>query len=120
MKKTWLTLLFVLVLIIAAPLTIPKFIDWNQYREKFEALISSNIGRTAEIKGNIELSILPSLSVKLANVKVANVEGASDSDLATIEGIELKVELAPLLRSDIIIKNLLLVRPTLNVEILAG
>ena len=59
LKKTFLIVGGVLVVLIAAVLIGPSLIDWNQYKEDFQAQAKAATGRDLTIKGDIKITVLP-------------------------------------------------------------
>ena len=116
MKKFLITTSLILTAIIATVLAAPNFIDWNQYRNELTAQANSITGRKIQIRGDIKISILPSLVLAIKDIHVANSPGATDSDLISINSLEVHLALAPLLTRSIQVKSLKLVDPVANIE----
>ena len=66
------------VLLIAAALVAPFFIDVNSYKPMILAEVKKATGRDLVIDGPIGLSILPVPKVSLTGVRFANVAGAKN------------------------------------------
>ena len=77
MKKLGFALLGLLVLLIAAVLVGPSFVDWNEHKGRFTAEVRELTGREIAIDGDISLSLLPTPALSAAKVRFANAEGGS-------------------------------------------
>ena len=99
-------------------LILPTFINWNQYREEITSQARNALSRELDIKGNIELAILPSPALVINDIHLANVEGTSAADMVTLKSLEVNVALIPLLGRNIQITSVRLVEPVVNLEIL--
>jgi uncharacterized protein involved in outer membrane biogenesis len=63
---------FVLILIAAAALVAPLFVDWNSYRAQFEDYGRKLTGRDVTIAGPIEARLFPWPVLVLNQVTIAN------------------------------------------------
>ncbi|MBI3441369.1 MAG: AsmA family protein [Proteobacteria bacterium] len=119
MMKRLVATLFVLgLLILAAVLIVPSFIDWNQHKDQVLERLSRYFQHKIDIGGNISLQILPQPEVMLESVTVANAAGAKSSQLMTLKQLGVRVKFSPLLEGRIEVESLDLVGPVLNLEIL--
>jgi uncharacterized protein involved in outer membrane biogenesis len=105
--------------VFGALLIAPNFINWNEYRDDIVEYVYNVTGRNLEIRGNIELEVLPSPALLINGVHIANVEGAATVDTLMIKTIEVRMALIPLLGRHLKINTVKLVEPTLNIEILS-
>lgn len=119
MKKVLIGLGALVVLALAAVLVGPSFIDWNSYKPEIAQRVKEATGRSLAIDGDISLSILPSPTLAVEQVRFANIEGGSAPDMATLDALDVRVALMPLVRGDIQVESVALVRPTILLEQLA-
>lgn len=119
MKKVLIGLGALVVLAIAAVLVGPSFVDWNSYKPEIAQRVKEATGRTLAIDGDISLSILPSPTLAVEQVRFANIEGGSAADMATLDALDVRVALMPLVRGEIQVESVALVRPTILLETLA-
>jgi uncharacterized protein involved in outer membrane biogenesis len=119
MKKLLIGVGVLLVVLVAAVLIGPSFIDWNQYRDRIAAEARNATGRDLAIDGDISVAILPSPTVSVQKLRFANAEGGSAPDMATLEALEVSVALLPLIQGDIQITEIALVKPVILLETLA-
>lgn len=110
----WLKILlglFVLLLVVA--LVIPLFADLNRYRDVIARAVEDQTGRKVSI-GEISLRLLPSVGFTIEEVKLGNPPGFADGHLLTVEKLRGGLAIGPLLRKEIAITSLELVRPRLT------
>ncbi len=111
---------FFLVFGVGAVLVTPSFVDWNQYRDEIESYAEYLTGRDVTIDGDIEFVLLPYPALTMANFAVANLDEASDSKMISLQRLELRAALRPLIMGDIQITDLRMVKPQIALEVLAG
>ena len=107
--------LIIVVLIIAALLVAPFFIDVNTYKTQIEQTVEDATGRKLSI-GNINASLFPWIGIELDDVHLANREGFTDRDFASIEKLNVKLALLPLLSKNIEIKTFEVGTPKIYLE----
>ena len=104
-------------------LVVPPLVDWNQFRDRFERELSQVLGQPVLVRGQTSLRLLPSPSVEFSDIIIGSTgsTGISVEDTvyptATIARFQINIELAPLLRGDIEISNMGLVRPKIRLHI---
>ncbi len=101
MKRLAYGLLAFLGLLIGVALIVPLFIDVNQYKGEIIAKTKEATGRDLIIKGPIQLSFLPSPSITLHQVTLANHPQAHKPYLITFEKASIKAAILPLLQKKI-------------------
>lgn len=119
MRTILIALVGLVVLVVAAILIVPSLIDWNGYKPEIQAAARDATGRELKIDGDLSLSILPSPTLSVAGVSLANVEGGSTPDMARLEALDVAVALAPLLSGEIRVTSVTLVKPEIVLETLA-
>ena len=120
MKKLVFGIAFVLVALVVAVLVAPNFVHWNQYRDQIASEAKSRTGRDIEINGDIRITLLPAPTLMVSDVHLANVEGSSDADMISLDALEIKIALAPLLGGNVRVQSIKLVKPVINLELLDG
>jgi uncharacterized protein involved in outer membrane biogenesis len=115
-KKILIAVGALLVLAVAALLVVPSFIDWNGYKAQIESEARKQTGRDLSIDGDISLALLPAPKLSVKGVRFANAEGGSAPDMATLESLDVRVALMPLLSGKIQVTSLILVKPTILLE----
>ena len=111
--------LVVLVLLVAALFLVPSFLDWEQFKPEITERLEAITGRKIAIDGPVEVSILPTPSVRAADLRVANAPGAAAPDLAQIKSLDLSLSLGPLLGGDVAVTSLEMVEPVFELQRLA-
>ncbi|WP_114390857.1 AsmA family protein [Notoacmeibacter marinus] len=86
-----------LVLVLAAAAIVPPFIDWTDYRSRFEAQSSQLLGRPVSVDGQTAVRLLPFPSITFHDVTVADDEG---EPIFVAETFSLDAELGPLLSGE--------------------
>ncbi|RMD63012.1 MAG: AsmA family protein, partial [Alphaproteobacteria bacterium] len=119
MKKVALGLLVLIVVLIGAALVAPGFIDWTAQKGRIEAQVRALTGHDVRIEGDVNLTLLPAPTFSATRLVVANVEGADASAMAELDALKVRVALWPLLRGEVQVERIELIRPTLRFEVLA-
>jgi hypothetical protein len=104
-----------LVIILSAALAVPYFVDWTAERGLIEAQLSNLVGEQVKIRGGIDLKLLPTPYLQLADVEMA--DPAAGADIRADE-LHLEIAIPPLMRGEVDFVEALLVRPQLRLRIL--
>ncbi|MEL7272890.1 MAG: AsmA family protein [Pseudomonadota bacterium] len=104
-----------LVAALAAALFAPPYIDWNQYRAQFEAEASRYLGQPVKVDGETTVTLLPLPSVTFSDVRVG--ETSLGTPLMSADSFRMNVELAPLLKGDITIVDMVMTKPVLDLRL---
>ena len=92
------TLAALLALAVLAAWLLPRFLDWDEYRQTIAAIVSAGLGRPVRIEGPIRLSLLPQATLRAGDVAIADTgDGAS----GTAAEMQLRVELLALLAGQV-------------------
>ena len=118
MKKIWIAAAALVFLLLGVVLIAPSFVDWNNYKDEIGRQVSSLTGREASIGGDISFAVLPSSTLFVEDLRVASLPGASSVDFLTVRSLEVEVALLPLLRGAVQVERLILVDPTIELEVL--
>ncbi len=102
-----------LVLIVAILLVLPFVINLDRYIGKITAPVSKAIGRQVSIK-HIRLTILTGLGVELKGVTVAE-KAPAKRPFVHVDDIDVGVKLLPLLKKEIDISRVILLRPDVHI-----
>ena len=119
MKKLLLGFLFLVIAVVGVLIAAPNFVDWNEYKDLVTSEAKSATGRDLEIRGDIKVALLPSPALVVHDVHLANIEGTSNADMIALEKLEIRIALAPLLGGNLLIEAVKLIKPVVNLEILA-
>ena len=113
--------------VIAAVLIVPGAIDWNERqpelvrlaKDKIVKLVKDNTGRHLELRGDISVSVLPMPTLRVDDVRVANVEGAASADMVALKSLDVRVALLPLLGGNIQVESVRLEEPVIDIQVFA-
>ncbi len=119
MKKVVIGLIALLVVLVAAALIAPGFVDWNQYKDQVRQAAREATGRDLTIAGDISLSVLPAPALQVDDVRFANIEGGESPDMVALKSLEVRVALLPLISQRIEVQSVRLRQPTIVLEKLA-
>ncbi|MEE9315066.1 MAG: AsmA-like C-terminal region-containing protein [Rhizobiaceae bacterium] len=103
-----------LVIGLIAALVVPPYVDWNQYRDQFEREASRVLGHTVEVRGETRVRLLPLPSITFSDLRVGKNEG--NTPLLTAKSFKMNVELAPLLKGDVVVVDMALDQPRFELE----
>ena len=99
------------IVIIAAMLLIPMFVDVKKYKPMLESKVTEATGRPFSMGDDLRLSLFPWAGVAFSNLRLGNLEGFAQEDFVTVKSFEVRVKLWPLLSKDIQIKRFVLDEP---------
>jgi uncharacterized protein involved in outer membrane biogenesis len=98
-------LVVVLVLVLS-------FMDWNLFKHPIERIASAKSGRTVTIAGNLNVHIWSwSPTVTLNGFTLGNPPWESGPPMAHIERLQIQLKLLPLLKGDVILPRVELIKP---------
>jgi hypothetical protein len=112
MKKLFYILLILLLALLAAP----YFIPLNTYKPFIASLVSKQTGLLLAIDGPIKLNLFPTIHVSIHDVHLKRPQGESMKELLTAKSLAVQMELWPLLRKEVNIKEILADHPILRID----
>ncbi|MEJ2694553.1 MAG: AsmA family protein, partial [Candidatus Thiodiazotropha sp.] len=86
-----------LVLIVAAIILVPMFVDLNDHKERIILEVKKATGRDLVIGGDIGLSVFPSFALELNGLSLSNAQGFEAKNFAVVQHAQVKVNMIPLL-----------------------
>lgn len=110
----------VLGLLVVALLAAPVFIDANSYKPLIVSQVKAATGRDLVIGGPISLSLLPTPTVSVQDVKLSNAAGAKAANMVEVKSVTVKPSLLGLLGGNIEIAEVALVEPRIALEVNAA
>ena len=116
MKKAAYGFAGLIVLLVAAALIVPSVVDWNAYKPEITAEVRKATGRSLEIAGDLEFSVLPTPRLRVANARLSNAPGASAKNMLSLRELAVHVKLVPLLQGDIEVASVALIEPLIELE----
>ena len=111
--------LVLLVLVVAALFIVPSVLDWERFKPEITERLEAITGREIAIDGPLAVSILPTPTIKAADLRIANAPGAVAPDMARIASLDLTLALGPLLGGKIAVTSLEMVEPVIELQRLA-
>ena len=118
MRVVLYILLGLVVLLVAAVLVGPSFVDWNAQKDRIAREVEVLTDRQLKIDGDMELTVLPAPALLVDGVRFANLQGASTPYMIELEELQVKIKLLPLLQGRIEIESVFLVEPKIVLEVL--
>lgn len=101
------------VAVLMTALVAPLFINWSDYKGRFEQEASRLLGQPVRVAGEASARILPFPSVSFTDVEV----GPPGSPLVTAARFSLDVELAPFLSGEVLIFDLRIDEPDITLTL---
>lgn len=94
-----------------------KNFDLNKYKDYVAKIVEEQTGRKFAVNGEASLgiSLVPTLIVE--DVELANAPWASQPQMVTVEKLELKLAIMPLLKKQIVLDKILLINPQIYLEV---
>ena len=105
-----------LVLIIAAIIIIPQFIDVKKYKPIIEQKVAEATGRSFTLGDDIDLSVFPWVGVRLTDLHLGNQAGYKEKDMVSVKNFEVRLKVMPLLSKRIEVKTFVLDSPRIYLE----
>ena len=85
------------VLIIAAVIIIPKFIDVQKYKPVIEQKVAEATGRSFTFGDEIDISVFPWVGVKLTDLHLGSGDGYKETDMVSVKNFEVRLKVMPFL-----------------------
>ncbi|MCU7916162.1 MAG: AsmA family protein [Candidatus Thiodiazotropha sp. (ex Gloverina cf. vestifex)] len=85
------------VLVVAAIILVPMFVDLNDHKERIIAEVQKATGRDLGIAGDIELSVFPRFALELNGLSLSNAAGFEGDNFAAVKHAQVRVNMIPLL-----------------------
>lgn len=104
------------MLVIAALIIIPAFVDINKYKPEIEKQVAKATGRSFSIGSDLDLSLFPFAGISFSDLKLGSLPGFSQKNFVTIDSFEVRIKLLPLLSKDIRLKRFILDGPRIVLE----
>lgn len=105
MKKIFIALLLLFLIVIAALLVFLFTFDANQYKDLLIERIEDSIGKDVKM-GNISLNFLPGLALRIDELSIKDNDKTWGDAVLDAESISAGVKLLPLIKKDIQLQHL--------------
>ncbi len=116
MKKILIGLSIIPVVLIAGIAIIPSLVPSSVYKDRIQTQLSKELARDVTIEGDVTLSVFPTIRAKTDRVVIANPESFTATDFASMDGLEARIKLLPLLSKRVEISAFTLKNPVINLE----
>ncbi|RTZ63683.1 MAG: hypothetical protein DSZ34_08180, partial [Gammaproteobacteria bacterium] len=103
-----------LVLFLAS---IIQWADWNRYRDAVAQQISEAIDRPVSIDQGLSARLFPSVRLEVRGLVVGNPAGNYQEHFLTVENVRFELDMGALAGGRLLIREILLERPTLQLEV---
>ena len=100
-----------IILVIAALLIVPMFVDIQKYKPEIEEKVSKAVGRPFTIGGELRLTLFPWAGIAFTDLHLGNPPGFKEKDFVSVKSFDVMVKLIPLISKDIQIKRFILKGP---------
>jgi len=117
MKKTLIVIGSLLVLAIVALLVAPAFIPVETYKAELLKQVEKATGRKARIEGDFAISLLPRAEFTAGKFSLANAPGGKAPTLVSLDRLNVRIGILPLLSGTVVIDSFVLDRPVINLEV---
>jgi AsmA protein len=94
-----------IVLVIAALIIVPNFVDVQRFKPEIEKRVSAATGRPFTINGKLNLSLFPWAGLAFSDLHLGNPKGFESKDFVQIRTFEVRVKLLPLISRDVQVKR---------------
>ncbi len=91
-------------------------VDENMVKGKISTQFESTTGQTLNINGPLNWSVFPWVGIKLADVQIGSAPGFGDEPLATVQKLDVKVGIMPLLEKKVAVDTIVLKGVRLNLR----
>ncbi|QOW20169.1 AsmA family protein [Lysobacter ciconiae] len=112
-RHPWWTALAVVVL---GLIVLVALWDWNWFKGPVERQVENRTGREFRIKGDLDVDLGWTPTIRANDVHFANAKWARDPEMASAEQLELSIDLLRLLRGKVRIPHLRLAQPHVSLE----
>jgi AsmA protein len=99
------------VIIIAALLIIPMFVDVQKYKPILESKVVEATGRSFSVGDDLKLSLFPWAGISFSDLQLGNPTGFAEKEFVKVKSFEVRVKLLPLISKEIQIKRFVVDEP---------
>ncbi|WP_457573008.1 AsmA family protein [Desulfolithobacter sp.] len=92
----------VVILVVVAIFALPLVMDNEALKHQLSRRIEQKTGHSLQIEGALKWSVFPWIGLEIDRLTVGNAPGFGEEPLATVEELDVKVALAPLLHKRVV------------------
>jgi AsmA protein len=96
------------VLLIAALVLLPKFVDVRRYKPLIEAQVTKATGRPFSVGDDLHIFLFPYAGISFSDLHLGNPPGFEEKDFVFVKSFVVRVKLFPLLFRDVQVKRFIL------------
>lgn len=111
LKWAGLVVVCLVVVVIAAFLIIPAFVDVKQFKAPLEKYLSEVSGRPVSVGDDVRLSLFPWAGVSFSDLRLGNSPGFVEKEFAVVKSFEVRIRLMPLLSREVQVDRLIINEP---------
>lgn len=113
-KTAWIALALVGILL-AFIVVVPHFIDLGVFKRAYLPRVEDALNRRLDV-GEVRLSLVPSPSIRLSNLKVSDSPANAENTIFSAEQVHLRLRFWPLLKGRFELSELVLKKPIFNLR----
>lgn len=113
MRRIWMYIVLSGVLLAASSFIVPFFLDFSNYRGAIENVITKKTGLKVKLGGEIKISVLPEISVKLKDVSLETTN-ENQVPVVAIKNVAVTLKILPLIKQKIVIDKIFLDEPDIK------
>ncbi|HSE85737.1 MAG TPA: AsmA family protein [Candidatus Binatia bacterium] len=102
-----------LICLVAAVLVVPHFIDLGIFKRSYLPLVEEILRRRIDV-GEVRLSLVPTPSIRLSNLKVSDSSAFPGNTFFAAEQLQLRLKFWPLLRGRFEVTEFVVEKPIVN------
>ena len=105
----------ILIGLVAAVLVVPHFIDLGIFKRSYLPLVEEILRRRIDV-GEVRLSLVPTPSIRLSNLKVSDSPAFPGNAFFAAEQLQLRLKFWPLLQGRFEVTEFVLEKPVINLR----
>lgn len=104
------------VLLLAGLLILPSLVPSSVYKDTIETTLTRELARPVTVSGDVKLSVFPVIRAQAGRVDIQNPDGFDAENFASMDGLNARVKLLPLLSKTVEISAFTLKNPEINLQ----
>ena len=119
-RRRFHPVLGVLAVVAVAVVLFVLLFDWNMLKRPIERRVTAATGREFHIDGDLSVKLGLKPRITVDRLRLGNLPGAKDRDMASVDRLQLRLHLVPLVfRHDVVLSEVKVSNPRLLLERLA-